>query len=68
MSNRERGGLQPRMNLELGKDVLDVRPNGIGREPELRGDTVAGEPTSEERENLELPSVSPSICASSSER
>jgi hypothetical protein len=39
--NGERGGLQPRMNLELRKDVLDVRPHSVRRQMELPGDVVA---------------------------
>src|SRR5215211_5740832 len=53
VTHGEGRGLESRVHLELGQDVLYVRPNGVPADPELSGDRVAREPLGEESQNVE---------------
>jgi hypothetical protein len=71
VTNGDRNRLCPVMNAELGQDVLDVLPHGLGAYDELFRDLGLAKPLDEERDDVELPPrqlmVRPSVRERSSE-
>jgi hypothetical protein len=50
----EGNSLQPRVHLQLGEDVLDVRPGGLGAYHQRLGDAIVVRPLDEERQHVSL--------------
>ena len=48
---RKRRGVQPRVDLQLREDDLNVRPHGLLRDPELGSHLLAGAPCDEKLEH-----------------
>src|SRR5919109_215491 len=54
-TDAERGRFETGMDLELGEDVLDVGPDGVGAHAEPGADRLAVHALGQQRQHLSLP-------------